>query len=63
MASFKELTLEQMEKARACKDADELVQLADAEGLELTDEQLDAIAGCLAICFGKMAPLMFGGGA
>ena len=45
MASFKELTLEQMEKARACKDADELVQLADAEGLELTDEQLDAIAG------------------
>ena len=45
MASFSELTPEQMEKARACKSSDELVELAKAEGIELTDEQLDAIAG------------------
>ena len=45
MASFNELTPEQMEKARACKNADELVELAKSEGVELTDDQLDAIAG------------------
>ena len=45
MTSFSELTIEQMEKARACKSSDDLVELAQTEGLELTDEQLDAIAG------------------
>lgn len=45
MTGFKDLTPEQMEKARACKDADDLVNLAKSEGIELTDEQLDAIAG------------------
>ena len=39
------LTPEQMEKARACKDSDDLVQLAKDEGVELNDEQLEAIAG------------------
>ena len=37
MASFNDLTPEQMEKARACKNADELVQLASSEGVELSD--------------------------
>ena len=45
MASFNELTLEQMEKARECKDAADLIELASVEGVELTDEQLEAIAG------------------
>jgi hypothetical protein len=45
MASFNDLTPEQMEKARECKTADDLVKLAEAEGIELNDEQLDAIAG------------------
>lgn len=45
MASFNDLTPEQMEKARACKNADDLVELANSEGVELTDEQVDAIAG------------------
>ena len=45
MASFNELTPEQMEKARVCKDAAELVELANSEGVELTDEQIEAIAG------------------
>ena len=45
MASFKELTDEQMEKARECTNSDELVELAKSEGIELSDEQLDAISG------------------
>ena len=45
MASFSELTPEQMEKARACKSADDLIELAKSEGIELNDDQLDAIAG------------------
>ena len=45
MTSFSDLTPEQMEKARACKDASELVALAQTEGIELTDEQLDAVSG------------------
>ena len=38
-------TPEQLEKAKACKTSDELVALAQAEGIDLTDEQLDAISG------------------
>ena len=45
MASFNDLTPEQMEKARACKSSDELIELAKSEGVELTDDQLDAISG------------------
>ena len=45
MASFSQLTPEQMKKARECKSSDDLVELAKSEGVELTDEQLDAIAG------------------
>lgn len=45
MASFNELTPEQMEKARACSTVAELIDLAKSEGIDLTDEQLDAIAG------------------
>ena len=36
---------ELQEKLKACKSVDELVQLAREEGAELTDEQLDAVAG------------------
>ena len=32
-------------KAKACKTAEELMRLAKAEGIELTDEQMDAISG------------------
>ena len=45
MVSFSDLTPEQIEKARGCKNADDLAKLAADEGIELTDEQLDAIAG------------------
>ena len=45
MTSFNDLTPEQMDKARECKNANDLVELAKSEGMELTDDQLDAIAG------------------
>ncbi len=38
----KELTKEQMEKAMACKTAEELMALAKAEGYELTKEEAEA---------------------
>ena len=42
---LKGLSEEQIEKARACKNQEELLAAAKEEGLELTDEQLEAIAG------------------
>ena len=42
---LKGLTEEQIEKAKACKSSDEILQLAKAEGIELTDEQLEAVSG------------------
>ena len=45
MASFNELTPEQMEKARECKNTKDLVALAESEGIDLTDDQLEAISG------------------
>ena len=45
MTSFSDLTPDQMEKARTCRSSDDLVEFAKSEGIELTDEQLDAVAG------------------
>ena len=42
---FKDLTPEQQAKARACKTPEELLALAKAEGYELSDTELEAIAG------------------
>lgn len=39
------LTEEQIAKVKACKNHEELLALAKAEGIELTDEQLSAISG------------------
>ncbi len=38
-------TESQIAKAKACKDQNELMELAKSEGIELADEDLDAIAG------------------
>ena len=43
------LTEEQLEKAKACKTAEELMALAGKEGIELPDEVLNAIAGGYAV--------------
>ena len=42
---FNNLTPEQMSKARNAKSPEELMALAKEEGIELSDEQLDAVAG------------------
>ena len=42
---FKDLTPEQKEKARACKTPEELFALAKEEGVELTEEQREAVSG------------------
>ena len=39
------LTQEQIKKASACKNNSELLALAKEEGIELSDEQLQAVAG------------------
>lgn len=42
---YKDLTPEQMEKAKACKSAEELVALAKEEGVELSDDMVEGVAG------------------
>ena len=42
---LKGLTEEQIAKVKACKNSDELLAMAKAEGIELTDEQLDTVSG------------------
>ena len=42
---YNDPTDEQKERVMACKTADELIALAKAEGVELSDEQLNSIAG------------------
>ena len=42
---YESLTDEQKEKAKACKTAEEFKEFAEKEGIELTDEMLDAVAG------------------
>lgn len=43
--SFDELTPEQQEKARNCKTAEDVHALAEEEGYELSDNQLEGVAG------------------
>jgi len=42
---LKGLTNEQIAKVKACKSQEELLVLAKEEGIELTDEQLEAVSG------------------
>ena len=42
---FEDLSPELQEKAIACKTPDELFELAKSEGMELGEEELDAING------------------
>jgi len=46
---LKGLTEEQIAKVKACKNQEEVLKVASEEGLELTDEQLEAVSGG-AIC-------------
>ena len=51
------LTDEQKEKAKACKNMDELTKLAGKEGVELPDELLDDVAGGVIVKRGEGTPL------
>ncbi len=42
---LKGLSKEQIAKVRACKSQEKLINLAKGEGVELTDEQLEAVNG------------------
>ena len=42
---LKGLSEEQIAKAKACKNQEELLALAKAEGIELNEEQLASISG------------------
>lgn len=43
--NYEDLTQEQQEKLLACKTANELISLAEEEGVELSDDELQEIAG------------------
>ena len=43
--NFEDLKPEQQEKARACKTPEEMLELAKAEGYELSDEDLEMVSG------------------
>ena len=42
---LKGLTEEQIAKIKACESQEEILKLAKEEGIELTDEQLEAVSG------------------
>ena len=42
---FKDLTEEQKAKVRACTTTEEIMGLAKEEGYELSDDELEAVAG------------------
>ena len=42
---LKGLTEEQIKKVKECKSSEEILDLAKAEGVQLSDEQLEAVSG------------------
>ena len=46
---YDKLNDEQKEKAKACKNMDELIKLAGEWGIELPDELVSAVAGGFAL--------------
>ena len=55
---LKGLTKEQIEKLKACKNNEEILKAAKEEGLELTDEQLEAVSG--GACVDVICPVCSG---
>ena len=50
---LKGLTDEQIQKLKGCKGTEEILRAAKEEGIELTDEQLEAVSGgsiCAPVC-------------
>lgn len=42
---LKGLSEEQLNKIKSCKDTQEMLEVAKQEGIELTEEQLEAVSG------------------
>ena len=54
---LKGLTEEQTAKVKSCKNQEEMLKLAKAEGVELTEEQLAAVSGgCSSTDTRKVCP-------
>lgn len=51
---FNDLTEEQKAKAREAKTPEEVLALAKEEGIDLSDEQLEAISGGKKWSFGRV---------
>ncbi|MBQ9020559.1 MAG: Nif11-like leader peptide family natural product precursor [Eggerthellaceae bacterium] len=47
---YEDLSPEMQEKVKACKSPEELLALAKEEGYELTDEELEGVAGGWGDC-------------
>jgi len=43
--NFDEISPELLEKAKACKTPEEMLALAGAEGIELSEEELETVSG------------------
>ena len=51
---FEDLSPELQEKVKACQSGEELAKLAQEQGYDLTDEQLEAVSGGAdATCWGN----------
>ena len=48
--NYDDLSPELKERVRACKSTEELLSLAQDEGLELSDEELQAVSGGFSWC-------------
>jgi len=48
---LKGLTEAQIEKLKRCKNTEEILVAAKEEGIELTDEQLEAVSGGACDCY------------
>lgn len=57
---FNDIAPELREKAKNCKTAEELIELAKDEGLELSDEQIEAISGGAWNCWDDCAEVTYG---
>ena len=56
---LKGLSEEQIAKVKACKSSEELLKLSKEEGVELSDEQLQAISGGFCSSSDEMPELWF----
>ena len=54
---YKDLTPEQKERARACKTPEEILALAQEEGYDLTDAEIEAISGAGGGFYGTCSDL------